>query len=318
MNIVMITDNDPAGMGIAFTNAINTHTDHRCRLITRSIRYNFNFEKDIHLPHFKESEFDRIIPLLHTADIIHFHMLSNENVALGPIRLKDYIKGKAVLHHHHGHPHFRNNPEKYRQRYKQLNRNVLVSTPDLLKLIPEAAWQPNLVPIKAPLLIPHSVSTNGTIKIGQSPTRKDLKNTEDLKHAVMHLQKKWTSQRISLNIIENNDYRECLRKKNGCHIIFDHMQGYFGVSSLESLSQGKPVICGLDDWNIRHIKRFAGTEKLPWIISRNTGELEHAIAVLATDTDDRIQVGQESRLFMEKHWNERNVIEKLVAVYEKM
>ena len=34
MNIVMITDNDPAGMGIAFCNAINRYSNHTCRLIT--------------------------------------------------------------------------------------------------------------------------------------------------------------------------------------------------------------------------------------------------------------------------------------------
>ena len=50
MNILMIAINDPAGAAIAFTKAINCYTEHTCRLVTKEIRFNFMFEKDLHLP----------------------------------------------------------------------------------------------------------------------------------------------------------------------------------------------------------------------------------------------------------------------------
>jgi len=59
MRIVMISQNDPAGTGIAFTKAINRHTHHSCRLITTEIRYNFGFEKDLHLPNLTEQGLTR-------------------------------------------------------------------------------------------------------------------------------------------------------------------------------------------------------------------------------------------------------------------
>ena len=46
----MIADNDPAGMGIAFTHAINRYTEHRCRLVTASEKYGHDYDTDIHLP----------------------------------------------------------------------------------------------------------------------------------------------------------------------------------------------------------------------------------------------------------------------------
>ena len=45
MNILMITANDPAGMGIAFTNAVNRYTEHTCRLITTTEMYGLDFEE---------------------------------------------------------------------------------------------------------------------------------------------------------------------------------------------------------------------------------------------------------------------------------
>ncbi len=65
MNILMIAINDPAGTAINFTNAINRYSEHKCRLITKEIRYNFMYEKDIHIPWIKhQSEWDEIEELL--------------------------------------------------------------------------------------------------------------------------------------------------------------------------------------------------------------------------------------------------------------
>ena len=59
-------------------------------------------------------------------------------------------------------------------------------------------------------------------------------------------------------LIERTAYRDCLRIKRSCHIVFDHMRGWFGIASLESLCQGKPVVAGLDDWNVEQIREFTG------------------------------------------------------------
>jgi len=56
------------------------------------------------------------------ADIIHFHMLADDNISLGSIKAKDYLSGKAILHHHHGLPDFRCNPNKYIAKYQSLKK----------------------------------------------------------------------------------------------------------------------------------------------------------------------------------------------------
>ena len=314
----MITENDPAGMGIALTQAINQHAPHRCRLVTTTTRYNFNFKQDLHTPDLDAEGFEEIVDLLEKADIIHFHILADENIELGPIKAKDHIKGKTLLHHHHGHPDFRSNPEKYRQKYRRLKRKVLVSTPDLLTLLPGATWQPNLVPVYDALYLPQAVPINGKISICQSATRKDIKNTADLVSVVSELRPQMNPPFLAVTVIENTDHMTCLNMKNRCQIAFDHMQGYYGVSSLESLSQGKAVIAGLDEWNRFCIRDFAGTAQLPWIICRNRTDLKRAIRKLHAEPDRIAAIGHASRAFMCNHWSDEKVVGALCTFYETL
>ena len=96
------------------------------------------------------------------------------------------------------------------------------------------------------------------------------------------------------------------------------MRGWFGISSLESLAQGKPVIAGLDDWNIRCIKEFAGADELPWQIARNGEQLKEILADLIADPGKRLTIGKQSRAFMERHWTEQQALAVLLNVYEEL
>lgn len=311
----MIAINDPAGTAIAFTKAINRHTEHSCRLITKEIRYNFMFEKDLHLPWIKGADgWDEVETLLRTSDVFHFHMTADEYTELGPFFPKDYMKGKTIVHHHHGHPDFRGNPEKYRRKYKNLKRrNLLVSTPDLLKLLPEAKWQPNLVPIHDPLYTPLEDKPDEPIIICHSPTRKDLKNTDEFVHAVNGLINE-SHVPIELRLIENTSHKECLRLKRESHILFDHLQGYYGVSSLEGLSQGLCVIAGLDEWNKVQIKKRFKIEKLPWIDSKPNTILND-LEQLILNPQHLIHLNNQSRQFMTNYWNDHLLSQMLKNFY---
>ena len=239
----------------------------------------------------------------------------------GPYTVRDFVKKQVLVHHHHGHPDFRGHPEKYQQKYQDLGRrNLLVSTPDLLHKLPGARWQPNLVPTNEPLFMPprEQQPAKGVLRIAHSPTRKELKNTDLLCGVVARLNTGDSGQAYQLDLIENTPYADCLRRKQACDVLFDHMQGYFGMSSLEGLSQGKPTIAGLDDWNIAQIRAYFGCVSVPWVPARNNGELTAALQRLHADPDERAAVGAASRAFMENTWNESRVILPLISWYEKL
>lgn len=321
MNILMIAVNDPAGTAIALCKALSRYTGHTARLITLETRYTHSWAGDVHLPWLGEDELEGVGELLRQADVFHFHMTADENLELGPYRPRDFLAGKLLVHHHHGHPDFRGNPEKYQAKYRELGRNkLLVSTPDLLHKLPGARWQPNLVPVSDPLYRPlpwgpgpADGGPGGRVRIAHAPTRKDLKNTGELLAAVERLSGRGLDCRAVL--IDDMPHVECLRVKRGCHLVFDHLQGYYGVSSLESLSQGSCVVAGLDEWNISHVRDFTGRERLPWALS-SPGRLEEDLEGLVRDPDLRAEHGTCAREFMESCWNEPILTQRLVDFYE--
>jgi hypothetical protein len=318
MNILMLTANDPAGMGIAFSNAINRYTGHTCRLITTETRYNFDFEKDIHVPDWGENRYDEIEALLNNADIFHFHILSDEDMKIGPLHVRDYIEGKKILHHHHGHPFFKENSRLFQEKYKKLRRKAVVSTPDLLMFLPEAEWIPNLVPIHDDSYLPlrRGRTANGRVKVGHSPTRRDLKKTDVFERLMDGIMERLPG--VEKVIISDTLHKRCLKMKKACDIFFDQLGPSFGVSSLEALSQGLPTLARLDEQNQEEIRKFTGTSSLPWVNVKDEEELERAIEEMVLDRELRLERSAASRRFMEDHWREEQMLERLFGVYETL
>ncbi len=318
MKILMITANDPAGMAITFANAINRYTAHTARLITLDSKYRTAFETDIHLPDMAGDDFSEVESLLKTSDIFHFHIMADENMLLGPLLIRDYVKGKRVLHHHHGHPNVIVNAGEFTKKYERLGRRTAVSTPDLLRVLPGSVWLPNLVPINDVQFMPWDGGepAKDRIWVCQAPTRKFHKDSKTFIRVMGNIMS--ANPHVGLRMIENVSYFECLRIKRTLHIVFDHMQGHFGISSLESLSQGKPVIAGLDDWNIEQIKKFTGADHVPWVVARDEEQLHQKIIELVEDEALRLETGRKAREHMEKYWTEQHAIKVLLNLYEEL
>jgi glycosyltransferase involved in cell wall biosynthesis len=311
MLILMVAVNDPAGSAIALARAVNSLTSHTCRLVTMELRYNFMFAKDIHIPWLDDRGFQELGLLLRKADVLHFHMTADENVKLGPYPLREFARGRLVVHHHHGHPDFRGQPDKYRRKYAQKGRNhLLVSTPDLLELLPGSVWLPNTVPLDDEAYTPLPGKPATPVKVAHSPTRKDLKNTDDFLAAMAGL-----GGAALAEVIENTPHLECLARKRASHLLFDHLQGYYGVSSLEGLAMGLPVVAGIDDLNRRHILDFTGARRLPWVVSSREN-LAADLMGLVRNAHRREEIGKASRRFMERYWTQERVVSRLLAFYE--
>ena len=303
-------------MGIAFTNAINRYTEHSARLITTESKYKTAFEADIHIPDVAGDDFSEVEHLLKGADIFHFHILADENMLLGPLLVRNYIKGKRVLHPPPPPPYFLANAEAFIEKYRRLGRKTLVSTPDLLKRLPGSVWLPNIVPINDVQFMPWDGGEPDTEKIWvcQAPTRKYHKDTKTFMRVMENVMR--ANGRAGMKIIENVSYFDCLRIKRTLHVVFDHMQGHFGISSLESLSQAKPVIAGLDDWNIEQIRNFTGAQDVPWVIARDERQLQKKITELVEDDAMRVEIGLGSRQYMERYWTEQQALKILLDFYE--
>lgn len=337
MLIVHVSSTDPAGSMLNFVNAINRHTPHRSRAITTMRIPAYNFGQDIGPIMDAGGEIEA---LLEKADVIHLHKVAMDfriEVTLPKNRLKkefvvgDYIKKhrKKVVCHIHGHPYERENVKENGERLKALGYHVLTSTPDLEAMYrpilgDQVRYFPNCVPIHDVTYLPRATDAklqclvNGApeerLMVFQSPTNTVLKNVSTVKEVV---EKLGATLPLMFVYAWEMEHETALRHKRNSHIVFDHMEGYYGLSSLEALSMGKPTIAGLSDYTIERICAFFGCSaaEVPWWIARNRDQLEMCIKDLALNDDVRAEAGARSRGFMEKFWSDANVGQRLAAIY---
>lgn len=344
LNILHITTTDPAGAAFNFIDAINTYTPHRARLFSNMRVQDFNFPSDI-------SDIfdtgDELEALLDQSDVFHFHKVTEDDMdiefsleGMGVVKnfpVKDFMmvggKMKKVVYHIHGHPNERNFPEERAKTYREKKAYVLASTPDLEQLYKpfydNVHYFPNCVPINdvrylpraSDKLIPWGKLDNGepfyTQLLVQSPTNTILKNVDLIKEIVDKL-----GETLPIRYVQiwgaQQDY--ALRHKRNAHIVFDHIEGYYGLSSLEGLSMGKPTIAGLSGYTIQAICNFFDIQEgdLPWMVARNADQVEKIIAGLVNDDMWRTYNGAKSRAFMEKTWSDKIIANRLAALYESL
>jgi len=337
MNILHITTTDPAGAVYNFVRALNTFTKHRARLITTVPNPGFEFPKDV------QDLFDKgeeVQALIEQADVVHFHKIREDYVisydfkdGVTEFDLEPMVKGKKIVYHIHGHPYERENVDENAAEYAKRGNPVLTATPDLMEMYkpkyPMTCYFPNLVPINDVRYLPRATNALTKAKDGsewlilfQSGTNSILKNMHLIRDVMdkigdeLHMKFLHTSPEK----IQPQDI--VLRHKRIAHMVFDHLEGYYGLSSLEALSMGKPTIAGLDGNSIRGICEFFNVteQDLPWVIPEkpDADSVERTIRTLAKDESLRLAIGANSRKFMEEVWSDARVAQRLAAFYEAL
>jgi len=177
----------------------------------------------------------------------------------------------------------------------------------LYKKVKGSTYMPNIVPIWRYDYLPNVNKKNSVPVLVHSPTDFKIKNTKDLMDFPDDMPP------FSLHLLSGR-HDEVMAHKRNADISFDHLQGYYGVCTLESLSLGIPSLVGIDDYNVKLVMKTLGCDFTPFV--RVTKETLHpAIAELIVDEELRTFVGRVSREWMEKYWNDRLLVERLIAFY---
>lgn len=336
MNIVHVTTTDPAGSVYNMANAINQNTEHHARVITTHRIDAFDFPADVH---WVFDGGDEISSLLEKADVIHLHKVDPTfkiefDMPKAGIKrtflIEDVLKNdknKKVVFHIHGHPYERANVKENAENYAKWNAKILTSTPDLEQMYLEfnknVSYFPNCVPINNMLYIPRAtdrpiIGADGVERyvIVQTPTNMLLKNVHVIENAVNEA-KKLVSVPIAYLRVWEQTLDFAMRQKRNAHVVFDHIEGYYGMSSLEGLSLGKPTIAGLSAYTIEAICKFFGIigMELPWVVARDQAVITECLIKLFSSTEFRNEVGAKSRKFMEEVWSDRIIGQRLAAFY---
>ena len=171
----------------------------------------------------------------------------------------------------------------------------------------EAAWTPVCVEgcVETTQRVPDGALE---FQVAHPCSDPSVKNSEDLKQVVKHLKSKW-----SLRTFSGLPHAQWIYQMRRVGVVFDHMQGYFGVSSTEATAIGVPVMNGLNARGWEVMRDWGVTDMPPWHIVSTQAQLSMQLnAGFTRWTDD------ERRGWYEREFSNRIKAERFVAWLEAL
>ncbi len=230
------------------------------------------------------------------ADIVHAH---------GGIRLSQFLlscfREKLVVHFHGSDARLGG-----AMHHLRFARRRIVSTPDLLNLVPDSIWIPN--PLAIPCREP-PYTKEGLVLVGHFPTNPSMKGTALIQRALngMHT--------AALKVFHGRDHTSALDAMENCDIVIDQLMPYgvYGTVTLEAMAMGKPVICSLNP---------ALYPETPPIVAMDPDalspkELRSAILDLIETREHWPDWRITGRRWLETYHNSRTITEKVLHIYSR-
>lgn len=298
--LILSAEDDTGGVGVALAQALNRHTGWSARAVHRTQNY-IQYPVDIlwppGLPPTQE-----ILDLAAEADVLH--VMERWDAV-------DWLPGwteRPLVMHHHG-TIFR----EWRTRYlndsvEQFRAYPICSTIDLTLLGPGIEWLPNPVDIgrmrqiRAESFLPHE-----ELRAAHSPTNAPIKGTDAFIRACQ-------GAGFDLDLIQWTDWRSCLYRKARADLVLDQLTFGYGLSGIEALAMGIPVIGGCKDRRV--IDLMWGTfGNLPFLLA-DEGSLPGMVAYMR-DPEARAASAAVGHAIVREWHEESKVAARLAGIYEK-
>lgn len=267
------------------------------------------------------------LPAILTADIMDLHF------ARSYLRRRDLpiLKrmGKKIVFHCHGcdvryyeegmdfplnachHCYAERNASKKKQALDHIRRYAdafVVTTPDLLRFVPEAVYIPAGLQIEELKVAPQQ-GHRGPIRIVHACSDPLIKGTKYIEDALKPLIK---PGKVTLSVVQNAPREEVLRIARKADVAIDQMLiGWYGLFAQEMMALGKPVVCYINR------ELVSWQRELP-IIQADPTSLGSVVEQLIADEGLRRDKGAEGRRFVERVHSSRVVAEQLIDLYRSL
>ncbi len=239
--------------------------------------------------------------------------------------------GKTVLMHYHGSDvrdtfgrygtpikagQWASGPKQQRMiaRYRRYCHRLLVSTPDLIDLVPEATWIPQVIRTSDYEFAPKVIDRRGHISVAhaiatQKPGR-DIYGTSLVEGAVERLHSKGYD--ITLEVVEGLPHDKAVQIFRAAHLGIGRMRdwGWYGHFEIEMMAMGIPVLTHINE-ELR--------EKHPVpLLPVDTSSLEEAIERLILDGKLYQELARRGRAYVEETHDISVVPLHLIEMYRKL
>lgn len=166
-----------------------------------------------------------------------------------------------------------------------------------------AKWKPTPLP-----------AFNGVFKLLHLPTHKGNKGTNYIIDAVSRL--KSEGHPIDLKIVQGVSHSSLHELYSSCHLFVDQiLGGWYGTASIEAMSCGRPVVVSIRDI-YRGLVPFGNV--VPAIDADPDTIYLNLKSLIQAGYPRLVEVGLESRRFVEKFHDIEPVVDKLVSIYDEL
>ena len=155
-----------------------------------------------------------------------------------------------------------------------------------------------------------SKSVGEKINLLHAPTSRSNKGTPFIITAVEKLKNE--NHKVELKICENISHDDLLKEYVKCDVFIDQVLGGYGTAAIEAMALGRPTISYLRDI---HFNECTIAGNIP-IIRAHKDNIYDVLKSIINNTEQLPQIGLESRSFVEKHHDIRNVTKKLIDIYK--
>lgn len=238
------------------------------------------------------------------ADVVH-----HQN-RLFSYAMYDGNQRKPALVTYHG-PPLRGDADRVNREAKSIGAVQTVSTVDLMADAPHATWTPNFYDLDD-LQRRYPRRPWHRLRIGHAPTVREAKGTQAIIKAVNRLSLRHD---IQFDLVEGVSWNRSLAHKSRCDIYIDQLTLGYGLSGIEAMALGVPVISGWAEESDRELfMRWTGCSEMPF--AHATEEtIEDVLEAMIRSAGMREEVAARGSQFVRRWHDEKRGVEQLKGTY---
>ncbi len=306
MNICIISDFNIAGGLTALMRGINKYSEHKARCIIWHDDH-FSYDKDIILDECN-NDFDEACEIVNKADFYHFgrYIFNFANINFNKI-----LNPRNCVVSYYG-SFLRENGKACNEWHRKTGI-AAITGPDftITSLLDKSFYHMgNYFSVFGDMDdkdIPLAEKPKGTIRIAAGSAGHPIKRYDLLGEAVNILQRQGFP--VEVEVIKGVSNAECLRRKQKCHITFTSLHGGWGLSGVEGMWLGHPVLCCMDPFVLSLYP-----DQPTVIVDENS--LVERIKDLIVSPERISEIGAEGRQFVKRHFRTKDIIKRYLYTFD--
>jgi len=314
MNILHVSDITLSGAPIRIVDLFNKWTSHKARhLVWEPVTGFRKFKTDLLA---KGMSRDEILGWFGWADIIHYHNRHASLEVFKVIDRKDVPFRKSIIQIHSP------KDKVIAQEDVRLAKLPLAIVAQYqVREWPEANYVvPNVVDVTEPIHQRCNYVAGKVPVVSYAPSNWNARGWDDKGYELVNplLKRLSLNDMVKYQLIVQQPHQTVLEMKRLADIGIDEIAtGSYHLSSLEYLSLGIPCFANVDDQTEAVVKELTGATTIPWIKADKT-TFKPILLDMLGNKQSWVELGAESRIWMEKFWNPQVLINHYTEMYEDL